>query len=69
MFVQNTDNFSPHSRQDILNIYYTAINSGKESFTFYCPNEYKNCLKEIETLANKILNIQSLATLINQRIY
>ena len=51
MFVQNTDNFSPHSRQDILNIYYTAINSGKESFTFYCPNEYKNCLKEIETLA------------------
>ncbi len=50
-FVQNTDNFSPQNRQDILNIYYTAINSGKETFTFYCPKEYTNCLKEVEELA------------------
>ena len=50
-FVQNTDNFSPMNKQDILNIYYTAINSGKSSFTFYCPKEYKKCLKEVEKLA------------------
>lgn len=50
-FVQNTDNFSPQNRQDILNIYYTAINSGKESFTFYCPKEYSGCVKEVEALA------------------
>ncbi len=51
-FVQNTDNFSPKDRQDILNIYYTAINAGKDEFTFYCPSEYKECLNEIDDLAN-----------------
>lgn len=51
-FVQNTDNFVPQSRQDILNIYYTAINAGKNSFTFYCPKEYTNCITEIQALAN-----------------
>ena len=40
-FVQNTNDFSPKNRQDILNIYYTAINAGKNTFTFYCPISYK----------------------------
>lgn len=51
-YVQNTNNFEPHSRQDILNIYYTAINAGKTSFTFYCPSEYTSCLDEVSSLAN-----------------
>lgn len=51
-FVQNTDDFSPNSRQDILNIFYTAINSGNSDFTFYCPEEYTECLDEVEELAN-----------------
>lgn len=50
-FVQNTDDFMPEDRQDILNIYYTAINAGKNQFTFYCPEEYSSCLNEIESLA------------------
>ena len=36
-FVQNTDDFEPDNTQDILNIFYTVINSGMENFTFYCP--------------------------------
>lgn len=51
-FVQTTDNFSPHSMQDILNIYYTAINAGKTSFTFNCPKEYENCINDVKDLAN-----------------
>lgn len=51
-FVQNTDNFYPQNEQDILNIYYTVINAGKNSFTFYCPDEYEECLTEIQNLAN-----------------
>ena len=51
-YVQNTDNFYPQNLQDILNIYYTVINAGKSSFTFYCPDEYKDCLTEIHNLAN-----------------
>lgn len=51
-FVQNTNDFSPKNRQDILNIYYTAINAGKNTFTFYCPSSYKECLNEVDNLAN-----------------
>ena len=64
-FVQNTDNFSPQNRQDILNIYYTAINSGKENFTFYCPKEYSGCIKEIEALAEN----QTLLSDINNYVH
>ena len=51
-FVQNTQDFTPESKQDILNIYYTVINAGKDKFTFYCPTEYEECLDEIDYLAN-----------------
>lgn len=51
-FVQNTENFSPYCKQDIYNIYYTIINSGKENFTFYCPSDYSNCIDDINDLAN-----------------
>ncbi len=51
-FVQNTDDFEPNNLQEIYNIYYTAINAGKDKFTFYCPDEYKECKDEIDKLAN-----------------
>mgnify|MGYP004551798397 FL=1 len=51
-YVQNTDNFTPECRQDILNIYYTAINAGKNTFTFYCSKDYTTCLDDIKELAN-----------------
>lgn len=51
-FVHNTKNFEPNSKQDIIDIYYTVINAGKNSFTFYCPKEYTNCINDIQELAN-----------------
>ncbi len=55
-FVQLTTDFVPHNRQDIMNIYYTVINSGMEEFTFYCPKEYKDCITDINYLSdNQVL--------------
>lgn len=51
-FVQNTNNFRPNNYQDLLNIYYTVLNAGKSNFTFYCPNNYDNCLSDVKKLAN-----------------
>lgn len=51
LYVQNTDNFSPKNKQDLLNIFYTIINAGKEKFTFYCPDEYENCIDDVKSLA------------------
>lgn len=51
-YVQNTEDFSPNDKQEIINIFYTAINSGQKTFTFYCPNRYKDCTQDVEELAN-----------------
>lgn len=51
-YVQNTDNFKPSSKQDIINIFYTTINSGQENFTFYCQKEYTDCIKDVKSIAN-----------------
>lgn len=60
-FVQITNDFTPHNKQDILNIYYTIINSGMTNFTFYCPEEYTECINDV----NYISNNQSLLSNIN----
>ncbi len=51
-FVKQTSDFSPKNEQDLLDIYYTFINAGKKEFTFYCPQEYKECLNDVKDLAN-----------------
>lgn len=61
-YVKLTDNFNPQNFQDLLNIYYTVLNSGIESFSFYCPKEYKSCINDVDSLAN---NQQTLSTINN----
>ncbi len=51
-YVSLTDDFFPKEKQDILNIYYTVINSGMNEFTFYCKSEYENCLTDVKDIAN-----------------
>ena len=50
--VSETDDFSPKNIEDIKKIYYTVLNNGWESFTFYCDVEYENCLEDVRTIAN-----------------
>lgn len=51
-FVQNTENFYPNNKQELLNVYYTIINSGNTEFTFYCPGEYAECLNDVQSISN-----------------
>ena len=51
-YVQNIDKFVPKDKKDILNMYYTIVNSGMAEFTFYCPSEYSDCLNDVNDLAN-----------------
>ncbi len=51
-FVKRTDDFTPNKYQDLLNIYYTVLNSGVEEFSFYCPDEYSSCIDDVDSLAN-----------------
>lgn len=50
-FISNTDDFIPQDKDDLLNIFYTTLNSGWDSFTFYCSNEYSNCINDVKELS------------------
>mgnify|MGYP004682601167 FL=1 len=60
-FVKETDNFKPESKQDILNIFYTALNRGWDELTFYCPDSYKDCLDDV----NEITSNQNTLSYVN----
>ncbi len=47
LYLKTTTDFTPKNKQDLINIYYTALNSGSTEFTFYCPNNYDGCLDEV----------------------
>lgn len=51
-YVKRTTDYNPKNYQDILNIYYSVLNSGLEEFTFQCDVSYKNCLDDVDALAN-----------------
>ena len=51
-FVEQTTDFIPYSYQGLLNIIYTMLNNGWEKFTFYCPEEYKDCLSDVKNISN-----------------
>lgn len=51
-YVQLTNNFNPSNIQDIMNIFYTALNSGWDEVTYYCADEYISCIKDTENITN-----------------
>ena len=51
MFVQESKNYVPYSYQALLNIIFSTLNNGWDTFTFYCPDEYENCLKDITSIS------------------
>lgn len=59
-FVKQTSNFYPNNKQELYNVFYTILNNGYDTFTFYCGEEYKSCendVKEITNENNQVLSI------------
>ena len=52
LFIKTTDNYTPYSYNDLLNIFYSVINNGWDEFTFYCPSEYSDCINDVELISN-----------------
>ncbi len=51
-YVKNIESFIPTNKADLINIYYTVVNSGMKEFTFYCSKEYTNCVDDVNDFAN-----------------
>lgn len=64
-FVNHSKDYIPYSYQDLLNIIYSILNNGWDIFTFYCPNEYEECINDI----NKIGDDENLLSNINNFVH
>jgi len=55
-YIQNIDTSDVKDYQEILNMFYTILNSGDNSYSFYC--NYENCIDDVKTLIsdNKVIS-------------
>lgn len=63
--VKETDDFVAKNKNDLLNIYYTAINNGYDNLTFYCSEDYVDCMKDINNLDGKDNDFSYINQLVN----
>lgn len=50
-YVQNIDKPNVENYQELLNMIYTVLNSGDNSYSFYC--DYNNCLEDLKKLIDE----------------
>lgn len=51
-YVQTTSDLTVKKKDEIKNVFYTILDSGINSFSFYCDNDYKNCNNDIKQFFN-----------------
>ena len=52
LYVKQTEDFIPYSSQALKDVFFSILNNGYETFTFYCPVEYPDCIKDVHTLSS-----------------
>jgi len=46
-FAKKTNDFEANNKQEVIDIYFTVISSGMDEFTFYCANNYPECINDV----------------------
>ena len=49
--VKQVTSYVPYNYDDLVNIFYSILNQGWETFTFYCPVEYTECLNDVALIS------------------
>lgn len=61
IYIQETDNFKPTSKQDLKNIIYTYLDRGWNDFSFYCEEDiYPSCIQDVKDIANDASTLSSI---------
>ena len=63
-FVHDITGFHVKNRQEILDVFYTVLNSGEDNFSFYCAADYENCQNDLKDVAAD----QTLLSVINNMV-
>lgn len=64
-YVKLTDDFYIKNYQHLLDAYYTILDSGVDNFTIQCDKTYKNCLDELEELANNKVTLSNINSFVS----
>ncbi|MDD6878763.1 MAG: transglutaminase domain-containing protein [bacterium] len=64
-YITTTDEFLIKNKEQIINIYYTVINSGINEFSFYCSNTYKDCINDISEIANNQIILSNINSFVH----
>lgn len=62
-YVQNTDSNTAGNKQELLNILYSIINSGDDSYTFKC--NYDECINDIKDIINNEETISTINSFVH----
>lgn len=61
-YVKLDETYIPYGYQDLLDIVYSVLNNGWDTFTFYCPDEYTDCILDMAAISsdnNLLTNINN----------
>lgn len=50
--LKNVDEFNINNKDDLINLYYSVLNRGMNTFDFYCPSEYESCIEDVVSLTD-----------------
>lgn len=50
-FVKKSKDFVPYSKGDLIDIFYSILDNGYDTFTFYCPSEYVDCISDTKEIS------------------
>lgn len=63
--IKETDNYNVKDKQELINVYYTAVNNGFDKLTFYCDDSYTNCMNDINNLDGESGDFSVINQLVN----
>ncbi len=52
MYFKESDDFIPNNYDELVEIFYTTLDKGWNEFTFYCGDEYENCIEDVILLSD-----------------
>jgi len=64
-YVKKTDQFLVQNKNQLIDIYYTIIDSGIEEFTFYCSNSYSQCINDVNELSQNQIVLSSINSFVH----
>lgn len=62
-FAKMTTDFVPDNKQELIDIYYTVINSGYSKFVFYC--NYDKCLDDVSKMSEDSVLLSNLNSFVS----